>query len=90
MDKKDNDNSLEDRTAEIVKKHQIKRIIYTIIFIIGIPLSYPTVFPLGLICTGILLFQNDKKISYSAIFLIIIQIFILFYFGLFFIITPVR
>ncbi|MHA1149222.1 MAG: hypothetical protein ACTSR8_13365 [Promethearchaeota archaeon] len=59
---------------------QRKKAILLITFIIGIPLSYPTIFPLGLICLAILLFQKNKKINLLALVLILIQILILIVF----------
>ncbi len=53
---------------------QRRKVILALIFIIGIPLSYPTVFPFGLICSAILLFQKNKKSNIAGFILIISQI----------------
>jgi len=52
---------------------QKKKVVLTFIFMLGIPLSYPTVMPLGIICASILLFQKNKKASLMGLFLIFVQ-----------------
>ena len=80
-EKKNKINQEEIKKSGNKKLSQRKKILLMFIFIIGIPLSYPTIFPLGLICTSILLFQKNQRVNYVAIFLIIMQIIILLYFG---------
>ncbi|MHC1591662.1 MAG: hypothetical protein ACXQS8_06225 [Candidatus Helarchaeales archaeon] len=63
---------------------QRKKILFMILFIIGIPLAYPTVFPLGLVCSGILIFQKNKWALIAGILLSIIQVSLLIYFGFFY------
>lgn len=52
---------------------QKKKVLLTFIFVLGIPLSYPTVMPLGIICASILLFQKNKKANLMGLFLILVQ-----------------
>ncbi|MBD3230344.1 MAG: hypothetical protein GF329_19350 [Candidatus Lokiarchaeota archaeon] len=85
IDVKDQSDDLKDSNHKLSQR---KKIILAIIFIIGLPLSYPTIFPLGLMCSGVLLFQKNKKVLLAAGFLIFVQILLLVYFGFFYNLTP--
>jgi hypothetical protein len=52
-----------------------------IVFLLGLPLSYPTIFPLGLLCSAVLLLQKKKKFSLLGLVLIGVQFLYLLYFG---------
>jgi thiol:disulfide interchange protein len=76
-----NENQIKQGPKKLSMK---KKILLALIFVIGLPLSYPTIFPLGLICSSILLFQKNKKVLFAAFFLIFVQIVLLVYFGFFY------
>ena len=67
---------------------QRRKFFCAIIFLIGMPLSYPTVFPFGLLCTSFLLFQKSKTIVRAGIFLVLIQLLALALFGFVYAIPP--
>ena len=69
---------------------QRRKLICAIIFIIGLPLSYPTVFPFGIVCTGFLLFQKSKTIVRAGLLLVALQILVIIFFGFFYGITPIQ
>ena len=61
-----------DEISILTLKHKI---IYLILFYIGIICSYPTLLPIGIVITCILLFKkNNIKINIMGLFLIILQI----------------
>ena len=77
MESKNNLKSGNDIKPNIIAEQgfsQRKKAALLAIFILGIPLSYPTIFPLGLICTAILLFQKHKKINLLGLVLVLVQI----------------
>lgn len=67
-------NENREPTSHPVVLSQRRKVILALIFIIGIPLSYPTVFPFGLFCSAILLFQKNKKSNIAGFILIISQV----------------
>ncbi|MGQ4875335.1 MAG: hypothetical protein ACP6IY_14820 [Promethearchaeia archaeon] len=77
MEKNISDEKIENKIPETTNLSLKKKITISIIFIIGIILSYPTILPLGIICAGILLFQKNKKANILGVLLLIIQIFLL-------------
>ena len=51
------------------------KIVYLILFYTGMICSYPTLFPIGMVITCILLFKkNNIKINLLGLFLVILQI----------------
>ncbi|TFF89374.1 MAG: hypothetical protein EU549_00890 [Promethearchaeota archaeon] len=81
----DQSNNLERSNHKLTQR---KKILLALLFILGLPLSYPTIFPLGLVCSGILLFQKNKKVVLAAAFMIFVQIMLLIFFGIFYSLTP--
>ena len=67
---------------------QRRKFLCALIFIIGLPLSYPTVFPFGLACTSFLLFQKSKTAVWAGLFLVIVQFLLLVFFGFIYAIPP--
>ena len=67
-----------------------RKFIYTLLFVIGLPLSYPTVFPFGLVCSTILLFQKNKTLVRAGFFLVIIQFLVLILFGFIYAAPPIQ
>ena len=59
-------------TPPLTRNEKIK---YILIFFIGMVCSYPTIFPIGIALTCILLFKKDNvKINLMGLFLIIYQL----------------
>ncbi|MHA1265058.1 MAG: hypothetical protein ACTSRS_07450 [Candidatus Helarchaeota archaeon] len=55
-----------------------KKILYTLLFIIGLSFSYATFMPIGIICASILLLQKkSRQFTYLGLFLFILQILVL-------------
>ena len=79
----DSKSSIKFRKENEIKPLTLKKkVILVFIFIIGLPLSFPTVLPAGLICATILLFQKNKKAVKLGYYLIILQaLIIIFYFN---------
>jgi hypothetical protein len=72
------ENQIESKERDLSSR---KKAALIIIFLLGLPLSYPTIFPLGLLCSGTLFLQNDKKFSLLGLILIVVQLLYLLYFG---------
>lgn len=68
-------NSLDSESFPLTPK---KRVIMALVFLVGLPLSYPTLLPLGLICSSVLLLQKHRKLSLMGLFLILSQFTALF------------
>ena len=76
--KKESFNTDPKDTRDLETISQSKKFGLILVFIVGIALSYPTVLPLGLTCSAILLFQTNNKMYKLGYFLILIQILIMF------------
>lgn len=73
MKEKSVKNSKSNSIAAPLTRNQ--KIIYIIIFFAGMICSYPTLFPIGMALTCILLFKKDNiKINLIGLFLIIYQL----------------
>jgi len=59
---------------------QKRKALLLLVFIIGLPLSFPTVLPAGIICAAILLFQENKKAVILGYILVLLQALIIFFY----------
>lgn len=74
-------DSLKDAEKEPEKLTKIMKMIYSLIFLVGMVFSYAGFMPIGIICASYLLFQKrSKHFQYLSIILFLLQILVLYIF----------
>jgi uncharacterized protein YqhQ len=74
-------DSLKEAEKQTEKLTRMMKIIYSLIFLVGMVFSYAGFMPIGILCAAFLLFQKrSKHFQYLSIILFLLQILVLYIF----------